>query len=498
MSALRRPDYSSSRAVLIGTGMYQDSELEDLPAVMANLTSVRAALVNPELSGFDPATVAVVEQPSRPQQIMEQLVAAAVQAEDVLFVYYAGHGLLVGDNGELHLGMTGSRADAPWTSLPFSYVAGAIKESSAVTKVLVLDCCYSGRAFKDLMADPTRLVTDQLAAEGIYVLTAASKTKRAKAPDGEPYTAFTNHLLHVIYDGIPGAGELLSMTDIYGELRQRIRRQTSLPLPEQCNTLSAGDLGLFHNLAYSLDLDPIKLAPPLDFSRSRAVIVGSSIYDDLPPLKCSTADAQAMREVLLETSICGFKPEHVKTLIDPERPDRILGALEEAAAAAEDVLMFYFSGHGILNRYGAYMLATRASNTSRDWTSLAARDVAGILGSSRAQASVVVVDSSFSGRMSAEFSRGESYFMAACGPHQQAITDGEHGLFSRALIHVLEAGIPRKPVHLGLLDVHRDLECGDGPDPRISMNNITNPRCLFRNRSSESDLYAPHDCLMRS
>jgi len=397
--------------------------------------------------------------------------------------------------------MTGSRADAPWTSLPFSYIAGAIKESSAVTKVLVLDCCYSGRAFKDLMTDPTRLITDQLTAEGIYVLTAASKTKRAKAPVGEPYTAFTNHLLQVIHDGIPGAGELLSMTDIYGELRQRMRRQTSLPLPEQCNTLSAGDLGLFLNLAYSLDFDPIKIVPPLDFSRSRAVIVASSIYDDphFQSLQCSATDARAMREVLLDTAICGFKSEHAKILIDPERPDRILEALEEAAEAAEDVLLFYFSGHGLLNRHGNYMLTTRASNPARDWTSLAARDVAAILGSSRAQASVVVVDSSFSGRMPVEFSsRGECYFMVACGPHEQAFTDGERGLFSRAFIHVLETGIPRKPVHLGLLDVHGDLECGDGPDPRISMSNIKNPRCLFRNRSPEVDPYAQHDCLMRS
>jgi len=84
MSALRRPDYSSSRAILIGTGMYQDSELEDLPAVMANLTAVQEALVNPKLSGFDPARVALVEQPSRPQQIMEQVVAASDQARDVL------------------------------------------------------------------------------------------------------------------------------------------------------------------------------------------------------------------------------------------------------------------------------------------------------------------------------------------------------------------------------------------------------------------------------
>jgi uncharacterized caspase-like protein len=501
MSALRLPDFSSSRAVLIGTGIYHTSELEDLPAVISNLTGIREALTNPKMSGFDPAMVAVVEQPSRPQEIMEQLVAAADQAQDVLLVYYAGHGLLAGDNGELHLGMTGSRTDAPWTSLPYAYMAGAIKDSSAAIKVLILDCCYSGRAFKDLMTDPTRLVTDQLTAEGIYVLTSTSKTKRAKAPEGDSYTAFTGQLLQVIGEGVPGAGELLSMAEIYSDLRQRMRRQTSLPLPEQCNTMSAVDLGLFRNRAYSLDLDPVKTVPPLDFSRSRALIIGSSSYDDsrMPPSQCSVNDARSMHAALLDPSICGFKPEHAKILLDPERPDQILDALAEDAEVAEDVLLLYFSGHGLVNSYGDFLLAMRASHPSRDWTSLAARDVAAVLDRSRARACVVIIDSSFSGRMSRELPKGgECYFLASSGPTQVAVTDGQRGVFSGALLHALENGIPGMPIHLGLLDIHGDLDCGDGPAPQISVSNIKGLRCLFRNRSLEADLYAPHNCLMNS
>ncbi|MET8163514.1 caspase family protein [Streptomyces sp. NPDC005329] len=495
------PPYTSARAVLIGTAVYASPDLEEIPHSYRNIRGLAAVLTDARLSGFVSKNVTYVDDPHKPEDIMEPITAAAAEAEDVLLVYYSGHGLLAGDNSDLHLSLTGSQPDAPWSSLPFSYLATVVRQAKATTKIVILDCCYSGRAHSDLMADESQLVKNQLAVEGLYCLTSAPETKRSKAPKGERYSAFTGHLLTTMQEGIPGAGPVLRMTDLYGEVRSRMRA-TAFPLPEQCNKKDAGAFPLVRNSAYSPAA--VELLPPeLDFSRSRAVIIGSGTYEseELPDLPSSRNDALKIHEALLDAEIFGFKPEHCVLVIDPATPGELFEPLEDAVEEAEDVFILYYSGHSTLSSTGHLEFLTRATRPDRlASTGAPASVIAGILERSRAREHVVITDACFGGRLADAFSSvSDCYILSGAGRHRQALVDGTHGLFTKRLLTTLRTGIPGAAPHLNLIDVFLDMQRHNDdnqPTPCLSLGEVHQIRCLLRNRSEATNPSAPHSCLM--
>ena len=67
----RLPDPDGSQAVLIGCSRYRN--LEDLPAVAANLAAVRDVLTDPALGGFAPGSCTVLDDPREPRVVRSAL-----------------------------------------------------------------------------------------------------------------------------------------------------------------------------------------------------------------------------------------------------------------------------------------------------------------------------------------------------------------------------------------------------------------------------------------
>jgi hypothetical protein len=65
-----------------------------------------------------------------------------------------------------------------------------VQDSPAANRVLILDCCFSGRAI-EAMTEPNSIVAGQIDITGVYTLTSASANQPANAPAGEKYTVFT-------------------------------------------------------------------------------------------------------------------------------------------------------------------------------------------------------------------------------------------------------------------------------------------------------------------
>jgi hypothetical protein len=64
-----------------------------------------------------------------PTQIGSRLTALAGEAEDMLLVYYVGHGL-IGRNGELFLALPETQSDmASWSALPFDLVRSTLADA---------------------------------------------------------------------------------------------------------------------------------------------------------------------------------------------------------------------------------------------------------------------------------------------------------------------------------------------------------------------------------
>jgi tetratricopeptide (TPR) repeat protein len=252
---------SQSWALLLGTASYSAQGLSPLPAVANNLADLRDVLVDPGLGGLDGKRCIARAGLSGQGPMGVELATVAKQAEDTLIVYYAGHGV-VDRSGELFLALPDTDPDhVEYTAMPIALVRRAIADSPARNRILILDCCYSGRAI-EAMASPSALISGQIEIAGAYTLTSSPKNRTSQAPTGARNTAFTGELLSLLRAGIDNASEGLSLDEIYQELR-RARLSRGQDEPQRCSTATIGHLALVRNASFSVGrpADPQGPAP---------------------------------------------------------------------------------------------------------------------------------------------------------------------------------------------------------------------------------------------
>ncbi|WP_019631653.1 caspase, EACC1-associated type [Actinomadura atramentaria] len=225
------PDPAGSRAVLVGASRYpRMADDRQLPAVEANLADLAAALTDARVWGLPDGNVEVLHQPADEDTVLVALRRAAEAATDTLVVYYAGHGLVDPVAGS-ELGL----------ALPDAYEPGGahmsvgydrVRRELLVTarhvprKVVVVDCCWSGRAVRGAFGESGLPGT---AIEGTAVLAASAATRQALAPPGARHTAFTGALLDVLTGGVPGGPPLLDVGAVYAAVKARIGERSPVP-----------------------------------------------------------------------------------------------------------------------------------------------------------------------------------------------------------------------------------------------------------------------------
>ncbi|QTD95991.1 caspase family protein [Streptomyces cyanogenus] len=232
----RLPDPDRSRAILIGTGTHADgSGLPSLPAIGANLADLRQVLTDPATGSLPQEHCIIVSDPATAGEVGSLLARVAQEATDLLFVYYGGHGL-VDDRGRLHLALPHTdAAHVRWTALPFETLREELLDSPAAIRVLVLDCCFSGRAI-EAMTSGHSTVAGQIDVAGTYTLASTSANAVAYAPQGATHTAFTGALLTALRGPVA-----LSLDDLFDEVRRDLATR-DMPRPQRRVVNNAGRL----------------------------------------------------------------------------------------------------------------------------------------------------------------------------------------------------------------------------------------------------------------
>ncbi|MGW0767580.1 caspase, EACC1-associated type [Streptomyces sp. NPDC002676] len=264
MSTPTLADPQQSYALLVGVHRY--NSLESLPAVEKNLTGLADLLCAPDVWGLPPSHCLTVPQPDNPNRVLDMLTNVARRATDTLLVYYAGHGLLDPQDNDLHLSLVGSDSyRVQSTSLPFAWVRREILEPEvrARHKVVILDCCWSGRAMEGWMSGG-QSVAEQLAdhsrIDGACLLTSVAETKKAKAEPGEDFTAFTGELITLLRDGIEEGPALLDLETVYAHTYKQLRAKNR-PLPRIRSLNMGGKVALARNRGYAPPPPPPPPAP---------------------------------------------------------------------------------------------------------------------------------------------------------------------------------------------------------------------------------------------
>ncbi|MFH9478691.1 tetratricopeptide repeat protein [Streptomyces anulatus] len=318
---MRLPDPHRSRVVLIGASQYSDPDLPDLPAVHRTITDM-AGIFTDQVYGVVPeAHCTVLLDDGDLRTVGKRLRAAIAEAEDLLLVYYAGHGLTAYPRGDLYLSLPDSEFASPeFSALEYDKLRQAVLDSTAANKLVILDCCFSGRAITDTMAGGDGTEIGQLEVAGTYVLTSAARDQLALVLTGEPHTAFSGRLMRLLREGIVGGPELLTIEDLYSWLKKHMAAER-LPLPLNRRAGTAHQLALGVNRAFAATA-----GPELREQHVAAVQQGKD------------GDWQGSSEALqkiLDEQIRVLGPENVDTLRTRQSYAHSLGGAGDAMAAAQ-------------------------------------------------------------------------------------------------------------------------------------------------------------------
>jgi TPR repeat protein len=312
------PDSERSRAVLIGTSDYSvRSGFPSLPAVAKNIAEFERLLRFHTGLGH----VHVANNPTDAEAFIEALQPAIDEAEDLLLFYFSGHGVALDD--DVGLTYTASRADKPsWTSVPYSSIREEILASRAAVRMVILDCCHSGKAFgaNSLAADQDEALSDLAVIEGSYVLTATdNKTKFASAVGRDGCTAFTGALLDILQAGSPSSGEFLTMASLFPLLRRKLKG-ANLPTPKCSGSDTASRLALVRNLLWTAVARQSMTEPRNDEAKIVSVDSDISGHSDSEYFRRhSSGDAAIKPGAAGDRQAASESPDRVIAIVDSSR-----------------------------------------------------------------------------------------------------------------------------------------------------------------------------------
>ncbi|CAK8711604.1 hypothetical protein GCAAIG_00900 [Candidatus Electronema halotolerans] len=189
-----------------------------------------------------------------------------------------------------------------------------------------------------------------------------------------------------------------------------------------------------------------------------AILIAASKFPEEPglnELRCPENDVDALHELLVSPDFGLF----AEVVVFKNRPSyEILPKLNSilSAAAQDDLVLVYYSGHGKLNRLGHLCLA--ASNTvfsSLEATSIPAAVIKTYFDLSDTRKRILILDCCYSGAAGAEFVKGGvddqlqlmsggqgTFIMTASTAFQTAVEkEGDsNGLFTKHLLEGIRSG----------------------------------------------------------
>ena len=129
-------------ALLIGVSEYGEG-IPSLSAPRNDVTAMKRVLENPKMGGFDDVTILPDPDLAEMQKAVQQVFASRSK-DDLVLLFFSGHGI-TDDNNKLYFSTKGTSRDFyKATSVPASFIQDVSLECYAKRQVMILDCCFSG------------------------------------------------------------------------------------------------------------------------------------------------------------------------------------------------------------------------------------------------------------------------------------------------------------------------------------------------------------------
>ncbi|MGV9251584.1 caspase family protein [Streptomyces sp. NPDC003697] len=193
------PRGKENRALIVGVSEYDNPDPfsgvpGNLPTVQTNRTGLKDALHRGAM--FDEGQITVCASPTY-DGFWDALQRAAQEAEGLLLLYFAGHGILSVDGSKLFLQMRNAQVEPGGNdtfpgAAPITDVLNKLANSKAERIVVILDCCYAGNAAEawQKMRDPRK--------KRKILLLMSVQSNRPISEDGGDGTPFTRELVQLL------------------------------------------------------------------------------------------------------------------------------------------------------------------------------------------------------------------------------------------------------------------------------------------------------------
>jgi peptidoglycan hydrolase-like protein with peptidoglycan-binding domain len=226
----------SLKVLLVGVSHYSNPKW-NIPNVAVNIKKLEKAFLDSSILGVPRANLTVLSNDRFTREdflITLENFIATVSKDDIFIVYYSGHGVFdysKVQNKYTTFLTTPKSIDRPTISgVSIEEFREFIKDSPAKRKIIILDCCYSGRIHDgkmDLTAAGSlnHEVTIKFSkVEGTFTMSATSEDQTAGYSPTEPHrpTYFTSALLDVFHEGIENGEPFCSINEIYQEVENRL------------------------------------------------------------------------------------------------------------------------------------------------------------------------------------------------------------------------------------------------------------------------------------
>ncbi len=192
--------------------------------------------------------------------------------------------------------------------------------------------------------------------------------------------------------------------------------------------------------------------------RRLAILIGSSKFDKEPlkarPLKCPERDVDGMRELLASAEFGVFGEVFVfKNSYHQAALDQIEEVL--TAAARDDQVLIYYSGHGETDLPGRlYLTASNTDTKKLVATSIPIDTLRTMIENSSCRKIILILDCCFGGAVGKSFVKGSVdeklkelargygiYILTASTASQTALEDDDHGLLTKHIITGIKEGV---------------------------------------------------------
>lgn len=237
-------------ALVIGNNQHDDPNWHDLKTPEHDAEAMAAVLTEPQIGGFD--RVIKLLNASVLQMriaIAELFDPAAHQPDDLLLLYFSGHGELDSSNHLYFVGKETRRGHlVRATGLEAGYITTFMDGARSRRQVIILDSCYSGAFGRGAKGGvPTQAIFEGNG-YGRHILTASEALQLSWEGDETLGQVVNSFFTHFLVEGLrTGAADrnndgLIHLDELYDHIREGMAKQSRKQTPLKFSLQADGDL----------------------------------------------------------------------------------------------------------------------------------------------------------------------------------------------------------------------------------------------------------------